>query len=60
MSAPDKMPVDAQCRIDGLYYKIGLHGRAFYWCGSEWFSSAKSVSVVTRNITSTEHSLANP
>ena len=25
------MPLDAKWEKDGLYYKIGLHGRLYYW-----------------------------
>lgn len=32
---------------DGLNYKIGLHGGVYYWNGTEWLRSTRSVLEVT-------------
>lgn len=29
-------PAGSQARVQGLHYKIGLHGRAYYWSNSQW------------------------
>lgn len=32
-------PVDAQARIHGLDYKVGVRGLVFVWAGDEWIRS---------------------
>jgi hypothetical protein len=39
-------PPDALTICDGLFYKIGLHNRAYYWDGYEWRVSSKSHSEI--------------
>lgn len=41
-------PVDAQYYADGLHYKIGAHGRVYYWSGSEWMSSTRSLAEIKK------------
>ena len=36
------IPAEAIGAISGLYFKIGVHGRAFYWCEGEWLKSCKT------------------
>jgi hypothetical protein len=36
------MPEEAIGAVSGLYYKIGLHGKAYYWNGEEWIKSDKT------------------
>jgi hypothetical protein len=37
-----QMPEEAIGAVSGLYYKIGLHGKAYYWNGEEWIKSDKT------------------
>ena len=47
MSEPrDLPPQDADCRIGGSYFKIGLRGRPFRWNGEEWLLSAIDPEVI--------------
>ncbi len=35
------IPKGAQYELAGLYYKIGLHGKVFYWVDDEWKLSTR-------------------
>jgi hypothetical protein len=37
------MPNDAEYFNNGLYYKIGVHGKAFIWVLDGWIKSAQHV-----------------
>jgi len=43
-------PASAQVIIDGLYYKIGIHGFAFYHNGEEWVKSVRPTELVIAEI----------
>lgn len=40
------IPIDAQGYVDGSYYKIGLHGKAYRWTGKEWIISTRHPKVL--------------
>ena len=42
-------PKGAEYFIDSLYYKIGVHGKAFRFTGEEWTLSGKTASFVERH-----------
>lgn len=35
-------PKGAQFEVDGLFYKIGVHNKVFFWAGGCWQSSTRS------------------
>lgn len=46
----DTTPEGAIGVLNGLYYKIGIHNKAFFWDDSEWVKSGKSAVEVERAI----------
>jgi hypothetical protein len=55
IEAQDAIPKDAIGALNGLYYKIGMHGMAFYWNGSEWRKSDKNATLVKSAIDAYRH-----
>lgn len=49
------IPDGAIGTLDGLFYKIGLHGRAFYWDGRQWIKSDKTAQSVESDIAAKKH-----
>jgi len=43
-------PNNAQCHIDGMYYKIGVNNLVFRHNGFNWVSSTKSIEDVRKRI----------
>jgi hypothetical protein len=41
MRVPANRPADALGHVNGLYYKIGVHGRAFYHANGKWLKSER-------------------
>ena len=35
-------PKGAQYEVDGLFYKIGVHDKVFFWAGDRWQSSTRT------------------
>jgi hypothetical protein len=44
------IPAEAIGALSGLYYKIGLHGCAYYWNDEEWIKSAEPASKIVEAI----------
>jgi len=55
IEAQDAIPSDALGALNGLYYKIGTHGMAFYWSGLEWRKSDKNATLVKSAIDAHRH-----
>jgi hypothetical protein len=55
IEAQDAIPRDAIGALNGLYYKIGMHGMAFYWNGLEWRKSDKNATLVKSAIDAYRH-----
>tara|TARA_R110002167_G_scaffold90986_1_gene244729 strand:+ start:1331 stop:1534 length:204 start_codon:yes stop_codon:yes gene_type:complete len=51
----EAIPKEAIGALNGLYYKIGTHGAAFYWNGSEWRKSNKNATLVKSSINAHRH-----
>ena len=45
-----QIPKDAIGALQGLYYKIGLHGKAYYWNDDQWVKSEKHPIIVESDI----------
>lgn len=44
------IPTGTQAKIDGLYYKIGRHGKPYRHNGDEWITSTKPIHEVSAAI----------
>lgn len=55
IEAQAAIPSDALGALNGLYYKIGTHGMAFYWSGVEWRKSDKNATLVKSAIDAHRH-----
>jgi len=42
-------PVDAECQIKGLFYKVGIHSLAFMWVAGLWIRSTKNIDDINRS-----------
>lgn len=41
-------PKGAQYEIDGLFYKIGVHDKIFFWASDRWQSSTRAKEEIQR------------
>tara|TARA_R110000868_G_C10859385_1_gene761379 strand:- start:644 stop:847 length:204 start_codon:yes stop_codon:yes gene_type:complete len=49
------IPNNAIGSLNGLYYKIGLHGFSYYWNGDSWLRSQKSAILIEAALEKCRH-----
>jgi len=41
-------PAEARFEVDGLFFKVGIHDKIFFWGGGEWWASSRTRQEVER------------